>query len=276
MKFKQLSTTKKVRKLSKKHFLFCFLLSISSIVSIIVSGVPQKIPDIILTPFLENLVQESNKEITLTDLDNYFEDPWASERKRKVKKVIVYGGPQAISRPLAEKIPPGSMLKAVLISGGASGMVQAKSTEPLIINGEEILESESVFVGQANIRGSRLHIQFRQIVFPDGGFKSISAVAANFKDKVAGLPVSKFSSYAIKLGASIGLNFTSGLASGLKEKEIKDGIAIEKNSVENALLNGAKTASISLSDEIMSNLKNKPPVETIKIGTPIYIFFQGK
>ena len=199
--------------------------------------------------------------------------------RKKLRARIIrpkyYKGPQVLARPSSELIPPGSMIKAKLISGASNGSVKAKSVDSLTINGETIIPAGSVFWGTGNSNEHRLYVGFKKLVLKNGTVKAINAQAADSSDKVTGLKGSKLGNYGFRLAGSIGLNLLSGLSEGLREKEVKGGIAVDKTDLNNALLSGAAHASIELSRELMNGLKNKKPMIVKKSGAFIYIIFEG-
>jgi type IV secretory pathway VirB10-like protein len=186
-----------------------------------------------------------------------------------------FGGPQLVTRPLM-KIPPGTMVKARLVSGASNGPVRAEVAEALTWNGEPLLPAGTILLGNGASGEDRLQIQFNQMVFPDGSFQTAQANACDESDKIPGLKGSKLGNYALKLGAGIALDFAGGLSQGLQTKQSGIGVAYSKPNMKNALLNGAATASLNQSKQIMSNLQNQVPVIEVPEGTVIYVLFQGQ
>jgi len=182
-------------------------------------------------------------------------------------------GPQLVARPRNVKIPPGSMVKATLISGASNGLVKAQILEPLSLNGEVLIEQGTIAVGRGSSTEDRLFIQFSKLVFKDGAVDTVQAEAADQSDQIVGLKGSKLGHYAARLGAGIGLNFVGGFSEALQETEGQDGVLVKKPTVRNALLNGAARASLEQSQEMMSNLKNQQPIIEVKAGTAILIMF---
>jgi hypothetical protein len=195
--------------------------------------------------------------------------------KTKVAAKVRFTGPQLLSRPNSGKIPPGSYLKAKLVSGGSNGPVRAVVVEGFSVNGELIIEEGTILVGSGQSSEDRLNIRFSQMVFKDGSFQTIEAQACDGGDQIAGLKGSKVGSQAVKLATGIGLNFVGGMTEALQDTQGENGAVVRKPTMRNALLNGAATATLDQSREIMSNIKNKPPVIEVPIGTDIYVLFQG-
>ncbi len=201
-----------------------------------------------------------------------------NKNNRPIVRVIrpkYFKGPQVLSRPTSEVIPPGSMIKAILVSGASNGSVKARSTESLIINGEVLIPSGAVFWGTGASSENRLYVNFQKLILKNGSVKPISAQAADGSDKVAGLKGSKLGNYGFRLAGSVGLNLLSGLSEGLRESDVKDGVKIPKSDLKNALLSGTAHATLDLSKELMNGLKNKKPMIIKKSGAQIYIIFDG-
>lgn len=194
---------------------------------------------------------------------------------RNRQTAIKLGGPQLVSRPRLGKIPPGSMLKATLLTGGSNGPVRAEVTEGLIVNGETLIEEGTILLGSGQSGEDRLSIRFSQMLFKDGAFDSIDAQACDDTDKIAGIKGSKVGGQALKLGMGIGLNFAGGATTALQDPQGQGGVEIRRPTLKNALLNGAATAALDQSREVMSDTRNKAPVIEVPAGTSIYVLFQG-
>lgn len=193
------------------------------------------------------------------------------ERSAKVK----FTGPQLVNRPRIAKIPPGSFVKATLLTGASNGPIRAEVIEGLNINGEPLIEEGTILLGSGQSGEDRLSIRFSQMLFKDGGFESIDAQACDGDDKIAGLKGSRVGNQALKLAGGIGLNFAGGMGAVLQDTTGINGAIIQRPTLKNALLNGAATASLEQSKEMMSDLRNKPPVIEVPEGTSIYVLFQG-
>ena len=222
---------------------------------------------------------ETTSQSNPIDLPLYsYRDDEAKNKGEKNKgvaqKIIKYSGPKLIGRPKLSAIPPGAMIEAVLTTGASNGPgIRAKSTKPLIVGGEVIFQEGALFLGQGQSTDEGLVVQFTKIVFDDGSSQTIQAVAADFEDKIPRLRGSKVGQYALKLATSAGLNFLSGMSDGFQENDVQGGVAVNRPTVKNALLNGTSQAALDLSNETLSSIKDKAPVVEIKVGTPIYITF---
>lgn len=185
-------------------------------------------------------------------------------------------GLQSFNRPRAGRIPPGSYVKAVLITGASNGPVKAVIKESVRIRGETLLPVNTQLIGSGQSTEDRLYIRFDQAVFPDGSFEGIQGEAIDSSDQIAGLKGSKVGYYATKLGAAVGLNFVGGMAQRLQQKEAVGQEAVAKANAKNALLNGASYASLELANETMAGLKNQRPMIEVESGREIFIMFSNQ
>lgn len=182
--------------------------------------------------------------------------------------------PQVIARPRLFKVPPGAMVKAVLTSGASNGPVRAEIVESFSFAGETVLSAGTTLLGSGQSNDGRLKISFRQLIARDGTIESVEAQACDASDKIPGLKGSQVGSQAARLGLGMGLNFIGGLSQNLQDTQTVGGVTITAPNLKDALLNGAATAALDQSREVMSDLRNRPPVYEIQSGTPIFILFQ--
>ena len=185
-----------------------------------------------------------------------------------------YSRPQVLRRPRElSDIPPGSMIKAKLISGASNGLVRAENIEPLMVNGNVFIESGASFLGEGSSTEERLFIRFSNVVFDDGTYGVIDAQAADTSDKTVGLKGSMVGSYAWKMAGSVGLGFLGGLSEGLQDSYGQDGATVQKPSLKNALLKGTSTAALQQSQEFMSSARNETPIQEVDPDTELYLNF---
>jgi hypothetical protein len=183
-------------------------------------------------------------------------------------------GPQVVARPKDLKaIPPGTMLSAILRSGASNGLVKAEATENLRVNGDTIIEKGSTFVGQGSSGDDRLSVSFGQVVFKDGTFGQVNAVACDNSDKIVGLKGSKVGNKALNIAGSLGLGFLGGFSTALQDTRGQQGVAIAEPSMKNALLMGTASAALQESQNLMSEVKNQPNIIEIPNSTPICLLF---
>ena len=187
-----------------------------------------------------------------------------------------FSGPELLRRPREARITPGSLVMANLVTGASNGPVKAELKDPLLVNGEIILEAGSMLLGSGQSTEHRLYILFRQIVFPDGSFMDTEAQAADASDKVAGLKGSKVGSEFLKLGASMGLNFVGGMTTALSDSDVRGGVEVRKPTLKNAFLNGASLAALERSRDLMTDVKSEQPIIEVPAGSAIWILFGGE
>jgi hypothetical protein len=200
-------------------------------------------------------------------------DSPATRKESKRGTIVYYSGLQQSKRPRLEKIPPGSVTMATLLTGATDGIVRAKTTTPLEVAGDEVIPPGAILLGKGQSGKHRLFIGFQKLVFPDGNFISIQAQAADKSDKTAGLKGSKLNGYATRLAGAIALNFVSGYSEGLKQKAIQEATVVDEPTAKNALLNGASKASLEFSKHEFQKLKNHRPSFQVKAGTKILVIF---
>lgn len=203
-----------------------------------------------------------------------FNKPRATGGKAKV--VVYYSAPEVIGRPNLGKIPPGTMIKAKFITGASNGPLKAILAEPLSINGEEIAPEGATLVGSGSSGEDRLNVQFTKLVFRDGKSQKVQAQACDLSDQTVGVKGKKLSKYAVLLATGAGLNFLGGVAEGLQETQVQNGVATKKSDLKNAALNGASKAALDQSQEVLSDLRNKKSVIQVDSGKEFYVLFEGE
>lgn len=191
----------------------------------------------------------------------------------KKKVVLRLLGLQKIERRNLKQIPPATFVKAKLLNTATDGLVKAVLIEPLRIQGETLLQSGLILVGQAQSTEGKLSIQFNSIVYKDGKFENIQAQASDLESQSIGLKGSRLSRYAMKYAASVGLNFLSGVSQGLQEKETMGQQVVNKSNTKNALLNGASVSALEMANESMNEYKGKLPPIQVPEGTEFWVVF---
>jgi hypothetical protein len=187
-----------------------------------------------------------------------------------------FSGLQVIGRPKLGEIPPGTITRARLESGASNGLVKASLIETLVVNGDSVAEPGTVLVGNGTSTEERLNIAFSKMVFRDGKVQTIKAQACDSEDKTVGIRGAKVSRFASMFAASVGLNFVGGLADGLQESQVQNGVAVRKSDLRNAALNGAARASIDQSKDMMEKWKQEKTIIEVKKDTEICIIFDGE
>ena len=187
-----------------------------------------------------------------------------------------YLGLQVIQRPNLGKIPPGTMVKAKFITGASNGPLKAILVEALLVNGEEIVPEGTSLVGSGSSGDDRLTVQFTKLVFRDGKSQVIQGQACDLSDQTVGVKGQKLSKYAVMMAAGAGLNFVGGMAQGLQETQVQNGVATTKNDLRNAALNGASKAALDQSQDILTDIRNKKSVIQVESGKEFYVLFEGE
>ena len=173
------------------------------------------------------------------------------------------------------QIPPGAEASAVLLSGATNGMIKAQLTQALKVDGITLLDSGTLLIGEGQSTEERLFVRFNKAVFKNGQFVRISAQGYDLADKILGLKGSRVGDYTLKLAASSGLYFLSGLASGLKTDEIALPGQARRPRLEDAALSGVSTAASEQAKQYLEQMKNKGPVIEVKSGTSFIVTFDG-
>ena len=209
----------------------------------------------------------------------------AVEESERIKKqnsqrppstvVIRLPGLQKIDRRKAGQIPPGSIVKAILVTGASNGPTRVETTEALRVQGETLIPEGSVLLGVGQSTEERLIVRFTQVVFKDGSFENISAQAADAEDKTVGLPGSKVGKVAMKYAAAVGLNFVGGMTEALQDREVVGQQVMTRPTAKNALLNGTSKATLEMATDTMTDLRNKAPIIQIEAGKEILVIFDG-
>jgi hypothetical protein len=182
-------------------------------------------------------------------------------------------GPKLIVRSRNVQIPPGTLVRAELVTGASNGAVKAVLKDDVRVNGETLIEAGSTILGRGSSTEDRLFVAFTKVLHKDGDTSQVAAEAADSSDKTMGLKGSKVASRAIKLAANVGLKFLSGASQALQETEGQYGATIRKPTMRNAVLNGTAEAALEESNQIASEYKNSAPVIEVKAGTEFFLFF---
>ncbi len=224
-------------------------------------------------------IQSSIEEPGAISQDSSIQVPLASSEQSRANRgvraaPINFSGSQLVSRPHMDKIPPGAIGKAILITGASNGPVRAKLTESLNFAGETYAEEGAILVGTGSSAEERLVVRFDKLVGKDGALQDINSEACDPSDGTPGLKGSKVGGYALQLAGSIGLNFAAGMSEGMQDTEVKGGVAYKETSVKNALLKGTAQAALDQSREMMSSLKNRAPIIQVPKESQIIVLFQ--
>jgi hypothetical protein len=172
-------------------------------------------------------------------------------------------------------IPPGAETNAILLSGATNGMIKAQLTEALKVDGVSLLDAGTLLIGEGQSSDERLFVRFNKAVFKNGKFIRVSAQGYDISDKILGLKGSRVGDYTMKLAASSGLYFLSGLASGMKTEEIVLPGQGRKPQIGDAALQGVSTAAGEQAKQYLEQMKNKAPLIEVKSGSVFIVTFDG-
>lgn len=186
---------------------------------------------------------------------------------------VKFAGPKLIARSRNVEIPPGTLVRAELVTGASNGAVKAILKDAVRVNGETLIEAGSTILGRGASTEDRLFVSFTKVLHKEGDISQVTAEAADIADKTMGLKGSRVASRAIKLAANVGLKFIAGATSALQETEGQSGVAVKKPTMKNAFLNGAAESALEQSNQIASEYKNSAPVIEVKAGTEFFLFF---
>ena len=89
------------------------------------------------------------------------------------------------------------------------------------------------------------------------------------------IPTPRHCGQAMHIAGSVGLGFIGGFSEGLKDSDNIGGIPTQRPSMKNALLNGAATAALDESRDMISKVKDKQPILEVAAGVPILIIFEN-
>jgi hypothetical protein len=173
------------------------------------------------------------------------------------------------------QIPPGAEVKARLLSGATNGLIKARLTEPLKVDGVSVLDAGTVVIGEGRSSELRLFVNFNRAVFKDGKFIRISAQAYDLSDQILGLKGSRVGDYTMKLAASSGLYFLSGMAQGMRKQETLYPGQVVRPSVGDAALSGVSTAAGEQAKQYLEEMKNRAPIIEVKAGTEFILTIDG-
>jgi hypothetical protein len=177
---------------------------------------------------------------------------------------------KSISFSRKDGIPTGSEVQAQLSSGGSNGVVKARLSEDLSVNGEVVAEKGSILYGKGNSSENRLYVSFTKLIRTDKTELKVKAQAFDFKDRIVGLKGAKMGNYAFKIAASSALFFISGMAEGLQEQS--NSYLPQQKSSRDAALQGVSQATVEQGREMVNNMNNNNVIE-VKHSTPILVIF---
>ena len=254
----------------KKHFKITAYVTLALILSVFVTGILGK----------RKIVGKNSKEIaspplsrevplTVPRILNNSDSVNVINRKnfdysnlRKIKVLTL--------RALSE-IPVGSETKAILVSGGTNGIVKARLTQSLIVDGEPLIPENSILFGKGKSGEERLYIEFNKVIFPSGESFQILAQSFDPSDKIQGLKGAIVGTRAKKMGVAMGMGFLGGMADGMRETSGSSLFTNQKPTVKDSALSGGSKAALDQSEAYLEEMKNSPNIIEVKSGTEFVI-----
>ncbi len=189
-------------------------------------------------------------------------------------KPAVREGLTITRRNLAGKVPPGTMVRARLLSGASNGFVKATLLENVAPFGDLYFSSGTTVVGVAQSSKERLAVSFTKAVLGDGSVVEIHSQACDGADKMPGLTGVNVRGQAVNLAGAVGLNFAGGVAMGMQTRGSQEMTA--PPTVKDSLLNGAAVAAIERGRDLSQDMKSEEPLIEIEEGTEFYLLFLGE
>ena len=172
-------------------------------------------------------------------------------------------------------IPAGTEGRAVLITGATNGLIKARLTESVRVDGISALDSGALLLGQGRSTEERLFVDFKKAVLKDGKTIPISAQAFDVGDSILGLKGSRVGDMSLKLAATAGLNFISGMALGLETPNYDQAGKPIRPSAGSAAMSGISQAAGEQAKSFLEETKNRQPVIEVKAGTSLIVTFDG-
>lgn len=190
---------------------------------------------------------------------------------RKIEKSAL-GKIKIVQLRSLSELPVGSEARAILVSGATDGIVKAKLTSALMVDGEPILPEQTTLFGKGRSSDERLFVEFQKVIFPSGESYSIRAQAFDMSDKILGLKGALVGTRTRKMGMAMGLGFLGGMADGLRETSGSSLFGVQqKPSVRDAALAGASKAALDQSESYLDDMKKSPTIIEVKAGTEFLI-----
>jgi hypothetical protein len=209
-----------------------------------------------------------NEEIVLEG----YSDIKDNEKKIPKKKQYKIEPLKIVSRSLESSVPLGLSASAILLTGGTNGPIKAKLLEDVELNGEIYIKEGFTLWGHGSSTEERLIITFSKYVDSDGKSHKIKANAYDSSDQILGLKGSVIGRTSKKILAGAGLGVAGALQT-MQQAENMGGVAVIKPSLENALLNGASSATLGIAEQELEELKNKQTIIEVPKGTEVVVVF---
>lgn len=254
----------------KRHFKVTTFVTLALILSVFVTGLFNK----------KRIVGKNSKELPAPPLSR--DIPLSAPRilnnadginvisKNKIE-TSAFGKIKVLTLRALNEIPVGSETKAILVSGATDGIVKAKLTQSLIVDGEPIVPENSILFGKGKSGEDRLYVEFNKVIFPSGESFQILAQGFDVSDKIQGLKGSVVGTRTKKMGLAMGLGFVGGMADGLRETSGTSIFMNQKPTLRDAALSGASKAALDQSEAYIEEMKKSPNIIEVKSGTEFVI-----
>lgn len=254
----------------KKHFKIMAYITLALILAVFVTGILGK----------RKIIGKNSKELSSPPLSR--EVPLTVPRilnntdniNMITRKNIDYSSQRKIKvltlRALSE-IPIGSETKAILVSGATDGIVKAKITQSLNVDGEPLIPENSILFGKGKSGEERLYVEFNKVIFPSGESFQILAQSFDPSDKIQGLKGAIVGTRAKKMGMAMGMGFLGGMADGMRETSGSSLFMNQKPTMKDAALSGASKAALNQSEAYLEEMKKSPNIIEVKSGTEFII-----
>lgn len=203
------------------------------------------------------------KIMTQKDLTNLIQKPKSSSRDLGRIQVVNL-------RPITE-IPTGSEMQAVLTSGATDGIVIARLTAPLFIDGESVIPENSILFGVGRSSEERLLVEFKKIILPSGESFPIRAQAFDPSDKILGLKGAIVGTRIKKMAGAAAFGLLGGMADGMETTSGSKMFLPQKPSVRDGALAGASKAALDQSKFYLEELKQSPIIIEVKVGSTLVV-----
>lgn len=181
-----------------------------------------------------------------------------------------YGKIKIVSLRSLSQVPVGAEALAILESGATDGIVKARLTSPLLVDGEPVLPERSILFGRGKSGEERLFVEFSKVIFPSGETYAIRAQAFDSADKIQGLKGALVGTRSKKMAGAMAFGFLGGMADGLQDTSGSNFMG-HKPSVRDAALAGASKAALDQSQAYLEEMKKSPNVIEVKTGTAFVI-----
>ncbi len=211
--------------------------------------------------------QSQNDELVQLDSKN-------TTTKRKVTSSKYFAGAQIINRQNKVKIPGGTLVKAQVLTQSPQGHIRAVLSEPVIIQGEEIISSGSTISGVGLSNDDRLHVRFNKMLDKSGKTYTIEALACDESDQALGIKGKKSTRAAWLMATSTGLSVLSQVSQGINSYSTPEETLEEQ--LKKRAVGEASKNTLEQSQNYLSDFKNQKTTIQVDSGTAIYILFEGE